>query len=60
MKKLSVLMLFVGVAAFSFGQKIVNTSGDAKVAFLKVKKPSILSMITQKWGLGNTKLKKLT
>ena len=33
MKKLSVALLFVGIASFSFGQKIVKVSGDLK--FLK-------------------------
>ncbi len=55
MKKLSVLMLFVGVAAFSFGQKIVNTSGDAKVAFLKGQKAINIEYDYSEMGVGKYK-----
>ncbi len=48
-------MLFVGVAAFSFGQKIVNTSGDAKVAFLKGQKAINIEYDYSEMGVGKYK-----
>ena len=48
-------MLFVGVTAFSFGQKIVKTSGDAKLAFLKGQKSINIEYDYSEMGVGKYK-----
>jgi len=53
MKKLNVILLFVGMASFSFGQKIVKVSGD--LGFIKGQKSINIEYDYSNMGVGKFK-----